>query len=157
MKVLMRFFAILVLALWVGGIFFFGAIMAPTVFHSLPTHTLAGYVIFPSLTKLHYLGLACGVIFLALGVLRRSKSTSETFTAELVIVALMLVLTAYAQFGLGAKMNGMRLGMGDIDAIPQTDARRVEFNRLHKYSTALEESIFFLGLGALFLTSRRLS
>ena len=46
-------------------------------------------------------------------------------------------------------MNGMRLGMGDIDQIPQTDTRRVEFNRLHKYSTILEESIFFLGLGAL--------
>jgi hypothetical protein len=74
-----------------------------------------------------------------------------------ILVAIMMLATCYAQFGLGAKMNGMRLGMGDIDSISQTDARRVEFNQLHKYSTALEESIFVLGLGALFLTSRRLS
>jgi hypothetical protein len=157
MKNLLRFFAILVLAFWVGGIFFFGAIMAPTVFYSLPTHTMAGNVIFPSLTKLHYVGLACGIMFILFALIRRKRSTAESFTIELALVALMMVLTCYAQFGLGAKMNGMRLGMGDIDAIPQTDARRVEFNRLHKYSTALEESIFFLGLGALFLTSRRLS
>jgi hypothetical protein len=153
----MRFFSILVLAFWVGGIFFFGAVMAPTVFQSLPTHTLAGYVIFPSLTKLHYLGLACGLLFILFALIRRKKSSTEKFTTELALVALMMVLTCYAQYGLGARMNGMRLGMGDIDAIPQTDARRVEFNQLHKYSTALEESIFFLGLGALFLTSRRLS
>jgi hypothetical protein len=157
MKTTLRFFAILLVALWIGSIFFFGAVMAPTVFRSLPTHTMAGNVIFPSLTKLHYLGLACGVLFVGLGLFRRSKSSSEAFTVELSLVALMIVLTAFAQFGLGAKMNGMRLGMGDIDSIPQTDSRRVEFNRLHKYSTALEESIFFLGVGALFLTSRRLS
>jgi Domain of unknown function (DUF4149) len=153
----MRFVLILMLALWLGGIFFFGAIMAPTVFHSLPTHTLSGYVIFPTLTKLHYLGLACGLIFIAAGLWLRTKQPMSSPISPLILVALMMVLTCYAQFGLGAKMNGMRLGMGDIDAIPQTDARRVEFNRLHKYSTGLEESIFFLGLGALFLTSRRLS
>jgi hypothetical protein len=157
MNNLMRFFAILVLALWIGGIFFFGAIMAPTVFHSLPTHTLSGYVIFPTLTKLHYLGLACGVIFLGIGFYMRTRQPQSSSLTPLILVALMMVLTCYAQFGLGAKMNGMRLGMGDIDQIPQTDTRRVEFNRLHKYSTLLEESIFFLGLGALFLTSRRLS
>jgi hypothetical protein len=157
MKNLMRFLAILVLAFWVGGIFFFGAIMAPTVFQSLPTHTLAGLVIFPSLTKLHYLGLACGVIFIAIALWMRSKEPQTSTLTPLILVAVMMVLTCYAQFGLGAKMNGMRLGMGDIDQISQTDTRRVEFNRLHKYSTILEESIFFLGLGALFLTSRRLS
>jgi hypothetical protein len=155
MKNLMRFLAILVLAFWVGGIFFFGAIMAPTVFQSLPTHTLAGLVIFPSLTKLHYLGLACGVIFIAIALWMRSKEPQTSTLTPLILV--MMVLTCYAQFGLGAKMNGMRLGMGDIDQISETDTRRVEFNRLHKYSTILEESIFFLGLGALFLTSRRLS
>lgn len=154
---MLRFFAILALALWLGAIFFFGAITAPTVFHTLATHTLAGNVIFPTLTKLHYLGFACGVIFLGVGLFARTKNPSNSPLTPIVLVALMIVLTAYAQFGLGARMNGMRLGMGDIDAIPQTDARRVEFNRLHKYSTGLEESIFFLGLGALFLTSRRLS
>ena len=153
----MRFLSIVVLALWIGSIFFFGAVMAPIVFHVLPTHTMAGDVIFPSLTRLHYLALACGALFLVFTFIRRSRSSKESFSTELVLVAIMMLATAFAQFGLGAKMNGMRLGMGNIDAISQTDSRRIEFNRLHTYSTALEESIFFLGLGALFLTSRRLS
>ena len=152
-----RFLAILALALWLGSIFFFGAVMAPTVFHNVPTHTMAGNVIFPSLTKLHYLGLACGLVFIAAPLFMRAKMPPSSPLTPVILVAIMMLLTCYAQFGLGAKMNGMRLGMGDIDSIPQTDTRRVEFNRLHKYSTALEESVFILGLGALFLTSRRLS
>lgn len=153
----MRFTLILALGLWLGSIFFFGAVMAPTVFHTVPTHTMAGNVIFPSLTKLHYLGLACGLVFIAVALWLRAKQPTTSPLTPVILVAIMMVATLYAQFGLGAKMNGMRVGMGDIDSIPQTDTRRVEFNRLHKYSTALEESVFILGLGALFLTSRRLS
>ena len=153
----MRFVLILALALWLGSIFFFGAVMAPTVFHTVPTHTMAGNVIFPSLTKLHYLGLACGLVFIAVGLWLRTRQPVASPLTPIILVAIMMLATCYAQFGLGAKMNGMRLGMGDIDSISLTDSRRVEFNQLHKYSTALEESIFVLGLGALFLTSRRLS
>jgi hypothetical protein len=91
------------------------------------------------------------------GLWLRTRQAVASPLTPVILVAIMMLATCYAQFGLGAKMNGMRLGMGDIDSISQTDARRVEFNQLHKYSTALEESIFVLGLGALFLTSRRLS
>ncbi len=155
----MRFFAFLFLALWLGSIFFFGAVLAPTVFHVLPTHTMAGNVVFPALSRLHLIGAVCGVLFLIVGFIdqfRRVRNPSIGLP-ELLLVILMVGLTAYAQFGIGAKMNGMRIGMGDIDSIPQTDSRRVEFNRLHVWSTRIEGSIFFLGLGTLFLTSRRLS
>ena len=112
MKSALRFFAILVLAFWVGGIFFFGAIMAPTVFHSLPTHTLAGLVIFPTLTKLHYLGLACGLLFILFALLRAKNSTVETFKIELALVALMMVLTCYAQFRVGREDERHAVGYG---------------------------------------------
>jgi hypothetical protein len=153
-----RFFAILTLALWLGSIFFFGAVLAPTVFHVLPTHTMAGNVVFPSLSKLHTIGFVCGALFIIFIILANMATRLKVnILPQLVLVILMLVLTAYAQFGIGAKMDGMRLGMGEIDAIPQTDARRVEFNRLHVWSTRIEGTIFFLGLGTLFLSSRRLS
>jgi len=164
----MRFFAILALALWLGSIFFFGAVLAPTVFHVLPTHTLAGNVVFPALTHLHTIGLICGVLFAIFIILSnlmtrhneariRGTRQQANILPQLVLVGCMLALTAYAQFGIGARMNGMRVGMGEIDSISQTDARRIEFNRLHLWSTRLEGTIFFLGLGTLFLTSRRLS
>jgi hypothetical protein len=44
--------------------------------------------------------------------------------------------------------------MGVIEVIPQQDARRVEFNRLHVWSERLEGSVFFCGLILLYLVVR---
>jgi len=44
-----------------------------------------------------------------------------------------------------------------IDNVPHDDARRVEFNRLHIWSTRLESAVLLFGLAVIFLTSRRLS
>jgi hypothetical protein len=41
-----------------------------------------------------------------------------------------------------------------IDEVPQTDARRIEFNRLHRYSTLLESGVLLLGLATVFLVAR---
>ena len=48
-------------------------------------------------------------------------------------------------------MVKLRDSMGVIDNVPLTDPRRVEFNRMHVWSTRLEGSVFFLGLGLFFL------
>jgi hypothetical protein len=44
-----------------------------------------------------------------------------------------------------------------IDQVPADDARRVEFNRLHVWSTRLEGSVLLLGLTVIFLTARRMT
>jgi hypothetical protein len=44
-----------------------------------------------------------------------------------------------------------------IDSVAQDDPRRLEFNRLHVWSTRAEGTILILGLAVLFLTTRRLS
>jgi hypothetical protein len=53
-------------------------------------------------------------------------------------------------------MNRLRADMGVIDSVSQDDPRRLEFNRLHVWSTRAEGTILFLGLAVLFLTTRRL-
>jgi hypothetical protein len=45
--------------------------------------------------------------------------------------------------------------MGVIDNVPFTDARRVEFNRLHQWSTRTEGGVLLLGLVVVVLTARR--
>jgi len=47
--------------------------------------------------------------------------------------------------------------MGFIDALPHDDARRVEFNRLHVWSTRVEGTVLVLGLALVFVTARRIS
>ncbi len=47
--------------------------------------------------------------------------------------------------------------MGVIDNVSPSDARRVEFNHLHVWSTELEGGVLILGLGVVLLTARRFS
>ena len=76
-------------------------------------------------------------------------------TLFLILVLLMLVLTAVSQFGIAPRMHVLRMEMGTIDNLPQDDARRVEFNRLHQRSTQAEGGVLLLGLAVVILTARR--
>ncbi len=44
--------------------------------------------------------------------------------------------------------------MGVIDEVPHDDPRRVEFNRLHVWSTRMEGSVFIFGLLLFYLEVR---
>ena len=150
---------LLALVVWLGGLIFFSFVVAPTVFSVLPTRDLAGNVVNRSLAILHIMGLVCGVVFAAasMGYSALHSGSAEPFAPRHLLIYAMLILTLIAQFGVAPRMAARRTSMGVIDNVPQSDARRVEFNRLHHWSTRLGGSIFFLGLGVLFLTARRLS
>ncbi len=72
---------------------------------------------------------------------------------DLLLVA-MMVITLSAHFGIERHMNNLRTEMGVIDQVPHDDPRRVEFNRLHIWSTRMESSVFILGLFLFFLEVR---
>ena len=67
---IIRFLMLLSLVVWVGGIIFFAFVLAPTVFHPgiLPSRQLSGAVVSRSLGMLHWIGLACGILFLITSV-----------------------------------------------------------------------------------------
>ena len=69
----------------------------------------------------------------------------------------MIVLTLISVFAISIRMLELRNQMVFIDNVPHEDARRVEFNRLHVWSTRLESAVLLLGLAVIFLTARRLS
>lgn len=151
---------LLSLSVWLGGILFFGAVLAPTVFSVLPTRALAGSVVNRSLYLLHMIGIVSGVIFLASSMLysKLGGAGVQPFATRHLLVVVMLALTIYAQFGIGAQMNAMRVQMGtQLDQLPHDDPTRVRFNRMHQWSTRLEGTTLILGLAVLYLTARRLS
>ena len=150
---------LLSLALWIGGIVYFGAIVAPAVFAVLPTHDLAGKVVTRTLANLHLIGIICGVVFLICSMVYAyfAKGSAQLFAPRHIAVVAMIALTFIAQNAVGAKMNRLKDQMGVIDNVPLTDPHRVEFNRLHVWSTRLEGCILVLGLGVLYSTARRLS
>ena len=59
----LRFLMLLSLIVWLGGVIFF-AVLAPTLFSVLPTRHLAGSVVAPMLTKIHWMGIVSGITFL---------------------------------------------------------------------------------------------
>jgi uncharacterized membrane protein len=142
---LLRFLMLLALVLWLGGILFFGAVMAPALFSILPKRELAGAVVTRTLGALHWIGLISGIVFLLCSLLSARMGDSSLGWQNWLVVA-MLALTLISQFGVSRRMQALRAEMVEIDSVAPTDARRVEFNQLHRYSTALEQGVLILGL-----------
>jgi hypothetical protein len=153
---LFRFLMLLALIVWTGGIIFFAFVEAPTLFTVLPTTRLAGDVVSASLTKLHWLGLICGIVFLICSLVynQLKQARPKPFAASHILIVLMLVLTAISQFRITPKMRNLRAEMQAVDKVPGNDAR-AEFDRLHSWSTRLEGGVLLLGIGVVALTARR--
>ncbi len=156
---LVRYLMLLSLVVWIGGLIFFSFVLAPTVFAVLPTRQLAGSVVSRSLGILHWMGIASGVVFAITSMIdsRIVNGVAEPFALRNLIIYAMIILTLVGMFCIASRMLALREQMNPIDAVPHDDARRVEFNRLHHWSTRVEGTVLVLGLALLYLTARRMS
>jgi len=150
----------LALVVWLGGLIFFAFVVAPTVFSPglLPTRHLAGEIVGRSLGALHWMGIISGIVFLIASAIysRMTEGHARLLAGRHVLIVAMLLLTVISQFAITPKMLALRQQAVVIDNLPVDSPVRMEFNRLHVWSEKFEEGIFFLGLGALFLTAKKL-
>jgi uncharacterized membrane protein len=149
----LRFLMLLALIVWIGGIIFFAFVLAPTLFGVLPTTKLAGDVVNATLSRLHWMGLISGVVFLLCSLLYNQQKLAQLrpYMASHVFAVLMLAFTIISQFGITPRMRELRSSPSMMDS----SAGRAEFDSLHAWSTRLEGSVLFLGLGVVVLTARR--
>jgi uncharacterized membrane protein len=152
-----RFLMLLFLTVWVGGIVLF-SVLAPTSFSVLPTRQLAGDIVGSMLSKLHWIGLGAGLVFLfASGThFYLQTGTAHAFATRHLLVCVMLVLTLVSQFAVSPKMAALRSSMGDIDLVSLENPARVQFNALHTCSTRLELGVLLLGLMVLHVIAQQL-
>src|SRR5215469_8674913 len=156
----LRFLMLLALIVWIGGIIFFAFVEAPTLFLVLPTTHMAGDVVNVSLTKLHWMGLISGIVFLAcsLAYNQLKQARLRPFAASHIFIVVMLALTAISQFGITLRLRLVRsqLEMAQkpdyIPYIPGSTPSLIalysgQFNRLHAWSTRLEGGVLLLSLG----------
>ena len=117
MRTLLRSLILLALVVWVGGLLFFGMVVAPVAFGSLmpmfPDPALglhaAGTMVRDSLLHLHDIGMTCGVILLFLCVAERvTRATRRSIGPQLLLIAVMLGLTAYSQFSIIPRMDSLQ-------------------------------------------------
>jgi uncharacterized protein DUF4149 len=165
---LLRFLMLLALIVWIGGIIFFAFVEAPTLFTVLASTKLAGDVVSPSLSKLHWMGLISGTLFLICSLFYNQikLARAKPFAASHIFIVLMLALTVVSQFGITPRLRRVREQLeltqkpGYIPYVPGSvpaliDLYSGQFNQLHAWSTRLESGVLLLGIGVVALTARR--
>jgi uncharacterized membrane protein len=151
----LRFLMLLSLVCWIGGLIFFAFVLAPTAFSVLPTTHLAGNVVGRALSKLHWVGIVSGIVFLGSSLLysRKVDGTPHALTARHVLVCLMLALMLISQFGIMPRMEVLRASLGEVSAVPIDNPARVQFDALHVWSTRVEGAVLLLGLAVIYLSA----
>ena len=141
----LRYLYVVALVLWVGGLIVAGAIVAPSVFGVLQSwnesqgRVLAGQVFGEVLLRLTWLSYAMGaVMFITLTLHRLLGARPVKYGIRVAIMALMLLLMMITGFYLIPEVDSIQAQVsGPVSELPDTDPRRVEFNRLHGLSNIL--------------------
>lgn len=153
MSTILRTAEFLCLSLWLGSGVFLSFVVAPGAFSVLSTRDQAGALVGYALSRLHLLGIVCGLVFLIVRLLRVREFTS-VFAPAALAVLLMIGLTAASQYQVSARMTQLRAEMGSIERTPAESPLRAEFDRLHRLSVGLEGGVLLAGLAALYFLVR---
>jgi hypothetical protein len=164
MRTLFATLSQLVLGLWLGSLVFFVAVVTRVAFFgplrglfpnaAAGTHA-AGLVVGGSLVGLHYLGLICGVLFILFTLILSRFAHWHSYTPQVLLVLVMMVLTAYSQFFIIPRMDTARDSVGgEIAAVPENNPGREIFDRLHVLSTRIEGAVVVCGFVAFLLGGR---
>jgi uncharacterized protein DUF4149 len=162
MRSILGTLSLLVLGLWLGALVFF-IMVAQVAFNTLPLtfpdpvsgiHA-AGMVVGGALSRLHYMGIVLGILFLLFSFALRPLVRWHSVVPQMVLVTVMLVLTCYSQFSILPRMDTAREAVGGrIAAVPENNPAREIFDHLHRLSTHLEGIILVCGFAAFFLAGR---
>jgi hypothetical protein len=155
---LLRYLIVLSLAVWLGSLVFFSFFVTRAAFGELPTRHLAGLVVARTLGELHWIGIIAGSVFLIASLLynRLALGSAQPLSGRHILLLLMLALTLISQFGVSPRMHALRTAVGEIDNVPVDNPARVEFNRLHVWSTRLEGGVLLLGLALAYVVAQQL-
>lgn len=127
------------LALWLGASILFAAVVAPALFATLPSRTLAGDVVGRVLPAIFY----SGIVVALLAIVVEARLAGRVFTAR-VTAGLLLAAACGAALAIARGIDRFRTSIaGPIDALAPDDARRIAFGRLHALSVGA------LGVGML--------
>lgn len=155
---MLRYVALLALAVWVGGLVALGGITAPATFDAMANlqvpngRFLAGAVFGAVLSR--FFVVSCGaalVLFASLALRRILGPKPRHFGVRAGILVVMLGATVYAGTVVAAKIAGIQASLGvSPSTLPATDPQRIEFGRLHMMSTALHLVPLLGGLALIF-------
>jgi uncharacterized membrane protein len=157
-----RYVALAALVVWLGGMVILGLVVAPTTFGVLQAadpangRAFAGAVFGGILRRFHFVAYACGaILFFSLFVMKFVGPPPAGFEFRVAIVTTMLALALYSGIPVSREIAHIQSQVsGPMSALPQSDARRARFDRLHGLSTTLMTVNMGLGLVLLYWYAR---
>lgn len=148
-----RILRLLALAVWLGAIVFFGAVVAPTAARTFGTTEQFADFIAASILRLHSVGLWCGIAILV--ALRLLASRAYRMPVQAGLALLMMVVTFVSNRAIILPMEHDRqLAGGNISIMLPGSPIREDFDARHAWSTRVEGSILLLGIGLACLIGR---
>ena len=155
MRTLLRSLLYLALIVWLGAEIFF-PIVAAIAFTTLQPDThAAGLIVGHLLRILHGMGLASGIVALALLALAPAWNIyrPRAVLAPMALVVLMMCCTVFSQYVIIPAMDRDRAAAGGAIAADPADPVTAHFNKLHKRSEDVELAILLLGLSTVILVA----
>lgn len=149
MNRVIHFLCALSLVVWLGGMIFFGFVVAPSAFESLPTRQLAGTIVGATLSKLNFISIAVLASFIAFTLISfgLQKQGIKKRQWMMIVLALgALVICLYSWFGIDRPLHGLRAHLDALASSSQGAALQVQFDRLHRQSVILFSVNIGLGL-----------
>jgi hypothetical protein len=154
----LRYLALLALVVWVGGLVALGAVAAPATFDVMAARQipegrlLAGAVFGEVLRRFFYVSCgAAAVVFLSLAARRVLGPRPRQAGIRAAILLLMTAATLYAGIVVAGRIAALQASMSVVpSSLAPTDARRVEFGRLHGISSGLQLVPLIGGLALIF-------
>jgi len=149
----LRWLEFVALSSWLGSDIFLSFVVAPGAFAVLASRDQAGAIVGFSLTRMHWMGIICGILILLVRLLRTQRLAS-LFAPGALCILLMILLTVLSQLAVSPKMAGLRAQMGSVQATATDSPLLAEFSRLHRVSVSLESAVLLAGFAALYLFVR---
>lgn len=150
------------LGLWLGAAIFFSAAVAPGVFGVLReaglanASSLAGSIVSRLLGTINRAGFEIAIFVLVISFFLTRGVKPIYRAGQMISPAIMAIMTGLAQWVVAARMAALRSAMQvPIDQIAPVDPRRIEFDKLHRYSVAMMTIAMLMALISFIPLSRK--
>lgn len=158
----LRYFALVALAVWIGGLAALGGVGAPAAFDVMavsdPVHgrEVAGQLFGTMLLRFQYVAWGAAVVLIASLALRAALGPRPRRTAiRIWTVVAMVAISLFTVFVIFPEIDAIRATVdGSVAALPEGDARRIAFGQWHAMSTGLMLLTAVLGLGLMWAEGR---